>query len=329
MRKINKIINIASILVLIGGLVCIEPAFGLRPPSLFTTEIQKIWHYDSDKELVLSNPLLLEMLSPQQRNVLTKLFIEGMPPKKVAIDMSISQPAVSIYKRRGLSKLRKLLDPDSDYQIVVNNQHLLKYLGPQQRNVLTKLFIEGIPPENIASDMKISKQLVSFRKKTGLENLKKILRSKLSWRKQVVPSDFQSLYYSAAGSDLDTLVGLMETFKELETVTFCSFYYSSLKPERNPFAATHNETLLQKLYLKLNKYFIVEELKLRKSDDGKNIDTIYLRSRNDKNRNITLTLISRDLYDFTFESGASSIHIAKVPGDRAYLSTGPSYYKKS
>lgn len=185
MRKINRNINLALIFTLLALFFCAKIGFALPEhalrPNLISSyngrgeRLSRAARQLSDRVLVLNNQGLLSQLSEQRRKTLTHLFIEGKTQKETAEIMGITQQVVSKHKQLALARLRELISPVSNYQVVQNNQNLLSQLSEQQRRVLTYIFIEGKTGTETAGIMGITRETVSSDKLLALARLRELI----------------------------------------------------------------------------------------------------------------------------------------------------------
>jgi DNA-directed RNA polymerase specialized sigma24 family protein len=130
---------------------------------------------DSDYQIVQKNKGLLGELTERQRQVLIMIYLEGKTAKETAESMGISTALVTYHKQRALARLKELINPDSDYQIVQKNKGLLGELTEQERQVLTMIYLEGKTAKETAESMGISTALVTYHKQRALARLKKLI----------------------------------------------------------------------------------------------------------------------------------------------------------
>ncbi|MEK6715079.1 MAG: hypothetical protein AABY43_03420 [Candidatus Omnitrophota bacterium] len=140
---------------------------------------------------------------------------------------------------------------------------------------------------------------------------------------------YKSLYYPAAGEDIEILVEMMRVFPELKNVTFSSIYYGVLaKFDENPYEITSIANVRQ-LYEGIREHFILKKLNKYELPGGIQVDKLKLRLKEDERKKIGFTLISRDLYCVVPSHLKSpTIHIINVPGDNSSLSFEAYFYPK-
>jgi DNA-directed RNA polymerase specialized sigma24 family protein len=150
--------------------------------------LKELINPDSDYQIVQKNKGLLGELTEQERQVLTMIYLEGKTAKETAESMGISTALVTYHKQRALARLKKLINPDSDYQIVQKNKGLLGELTERQRQVLTMIYLEGKTAKETAESMGIDESVVTHHKQKGLTRLKELINRA---RKTAVTSKFR------------------------------------------------------------------------------------------------------------------------------------------
>jgi DNA-directed RNA polymerase specialized sigma24 family protein len=200
--------------------------------------------YLAEKALVVNNPKQVEELPPPQKDVLTMFFIKRMKLEEIALKLGVPLAVARQYKKAGIRNLMeespepnsdknkdlleiiksaappykrtgpRLVNWNSDYQLVFNNQGLSKKLSKRQREVLTMYFIEGKSPKAIANKLEISPQAVALYIKYGLKRLRK-LADQNSDKNQEKPARKQTGFTKQVKMDQNTHYQLLVENKSL------------------------------------------------------------------------------------------------------------------
>jgi len=191
MKILHKIANLALIFTLIGIFLSAEAGYSLSQATLRvpliskdtktdkrTDTATKIYSETELKKLVVENVKVLREFPWQHKITLIMLamgnyslsdiaFKLRKPQLSVVRKSRIPLPVIRQYEIVGYRNLQELLDPNSDYQPVVNN--------PEPLKILTMLFIEGKSPSKIARELNISQEIVSQYKRADFRRLKKLV----------------------------------------------------------------------------------------------------------------------------------------------------------
>src|SRR3989338_1459755 len=139
---------------------------------------------------------------------------------------------------------------------------------------------------------------------------------------------YKSLYYPAAGADMETLMYMLDAFKGIHNIILSSFYYMPgfLPFDKNPYKIW-NCASIRYLYDKLKKYFLLRKLK-KYTLGGIDIDKVSVLTH--KGKRLDLLFISSDMFliDTPAFVKSPAVHIVKCPGDSGYLSWQADFYPK-
>ena len=152
-----------------------QDIFQLRMSGMI--KLRELVDPHSDFQLVMRHRDVLSRLTENQRQVLIAFFIDGKHQSEIAKELGVSVSMVVYYSASGIRKLRKLMDPRSDFQLVMRHQELLRMLTERQRDVLTRLYADAVreTPAEIAESLHVTESVVSVAKTHGIQKLRELV----------------------------------------------------------------------------------------------------------------------------------------------------------
>lgn len=137
--------------------------------------------------LVKTQSDLLLKIPPKEALVLKLLHINGKLKKDVAATLGLSADTVSARERRGLEKLRQLMDPNylDPAELVVKHKELLKQLPDNVREILWDIYIDGKKLNSIARGRNTRLSSVQKLRDKALRKLRNLVSVARDREKQV------------------------------------------------------------------------------------------------------------------------------------------------